>query len=281
MRFGIKTAPAMTSWNAMLDVWRAADDIELFESAWNFDHLEPILGKPRDGFCLEGWTMLAAMAASTSRIRLGVMVTAVPLRHPALLAKMAATVDVISGGRLELGLGAGWNQAEFDAYGMDLPPLKERFDRFDEACQIIIGLLTQPQFSFSGEHFTITDAYCEPKGVQRPHPPIMIGGDGEKRTLRAVARYAQKWNTPFASPEHVAHKRSVIAAHCADIGRDPSEIEITAQTIYDASKGPSSLAEDCAALGAAGCDLVIVYLPESEHRAEVVELVAGGLSALA
>src|ERR1700712_5524237 len=120
MRFAIKTAPQMTTWNAMLDVWRAADDIELFESAWNFDHFYPIFSDPT-GPCLEGWTMLAAMAQATQRIRIGCQVTGMVYRHPAVLANMAATVDIISEGRLELGLGAGWNEEETAAYGIPLP----------------------------------------------------------------------------------------------------------------------------------------------------------------
>src|ERR1700712_1933202 len=216
MRFAIKTAPQMTTWAAMLEVWQAADDIDLFESAWNFDHFEPIMGQPRNGPCLEGWTMLAAMATATRRIRLGVMVTGMPYRHPAVLANMAATVERGSNGRL--GLGAGWNEEESGAYGIELPPLRERFDRFDEGCEAIIGLLTQPQFSMAGAHFTFTDAYCEPKGVQTPHPPITIGGGGEKRTLRAVARYAQRWNIPSTDPATLTHKRDVLAEHCATIG---------------------------------------------------------------
>src|SRR6478736_592894 len=187
MRFAVKTAPQLTTWQAMLDVWRAADDVELFESAWTFDHFEPILGSPRDQDCLEGWTTVAAMAQATRRIRVGVMVTGMPYRHPAVLANMAATVDVISGGRLELGLGAGWNTDEASAYGIDIgSTLTERFDRFDEGCEVILGLLTRPQFSFEGEHYRITQAFCEPKAVQTPHPPVTIGGGGERRTLRSV-----------------------------------------------------------------------------------------------
>ena len=281
MRFGIKTAPQMTTWGAMVDVWRAADEIDLFESAWNFDHFEPILGKPRNGPCLEGWTSLAALSQVTSRIRVGCMVTGVPYRHPAVLAKMAATVDVVSDGRLELGLGAGWNQDEADAYGIELPPLKERFDRFDDACEIVIGLITQPTFSYTGSVHTITDAHCEPKPVQTPHPPITIGGDRERRTLRAVARYAQRWNTPFTSPEVLAHKREVLAGHCADIGRDPSEITITAQLIHDPAAGAEATADAAAALGEAGCEVAILYLPETHHTASEVEMVARALDSLA
>jgi F420-dependent oxidoreductase-like protein len=277
MRYAIKTAPQLTTYEAMLEVWQAADEIDLFESAWNFDHFEPIIGRPRDADCLEGWTTLAALAQATSRIRVGCMVTGIPYRHPAVLANMAATVDVISEGRLELGLGAGWNHDEANAYGIELPPLKERFDRFDEACQIIIGLLTQPQFSFPGEHYTITDAYCSPKGVQTPHPPITIGGDGPRRTLRAVARYAQKWNTPFTSPEVLAQKIEILAGHCADIGRDPAEITITAQSIHDPATGAGATADTCAALGDAGCDLVVIYIPETHHTAAEVQRLAAAL----
>src|SRR3978361_490012 len=142
MRFAVKTAPQMTTWPAMLDVWRAADDIELFESAWNFDHFYPIFSDS-DGPCLEGWTMLAALAQATRRIRIGCQVTGMIYAHPHVPANMAATVDVISGGRLELGLGAGWNQQECDAYGIVLPPLKGRLDRFDEGGEGIVGLLSK------------------------------------------------------------------------------------------------------------------------------------------
>lgn len=274
MRYAIKTAPQMTTWAAMLEVWQAADQLDVFESAWNFDHFEPILGQPRNGPCFEGWTTLAALAQATTRIRVGCMVTGMPYRHPAVLANMAATVDQISGGRLELGLGAGWNQDEADAYGIELPALGERFDRFDEGCEVIVRLLSEQQVDYEGQHFQLRGAHCEPKAVQRPHPPITIGGDGPKRTLRAVARYAQRWNTPFASPESVAASIEVLHRHCDDVGRDPSEITITAQCIHDPVAGPAATAEACAALEQAGCEMAVVYLPESHHTAVEVERLA-------
>ena len=277
MRYAIKTAPQLTTFEAMLEVWQAADGIDLFESAWNFDHFEPIIDKPRDGDCLEGWTSLAALAQATTRIRVGCMVTGMPYRHPSVLANMAATVDVISGGRLELGLGAGWNQAEADALGIELPGLKERFDRFDEGLEVITRLLGDEVANFSGEHYRLTDAHCSPKPVQRPHPPIWIGGDGPKRTLRAVARHADYWNTPFASPESFANSLGVLRGHCADIGRDPSEITVTAQVIHDPSTGASATAERAAELGEAGCQLAVIYLPESHHNAGEVESLAAAL----
>jgi len=278
MRYAIKTAPQLTTYPAMLEVWRAADAIEQFESAWNFDHFEPILGKPRNGPCLEGWTTLAALAQATTRIRVGCMVTGMPYRHPAVLANMAATVDQVSGGRLELGLGAGWNEDEAGAYGIELPPLKERFDRFDEGCEVVVRLLTEEPANFSGRHFTLTDAHCEPKGVQRPHPPIWIGGNGPTRTLRAVARFAQYWNTPFTGPAELAASIEILHGHCADVGRDPSEITITAQVIHDPGVGPAATAEATAELGEAGLELAVIYLPETHHTAAEVERLAAALT---
>ncbi len=203
-RFSFKTVPQDTAWEPMRDLWIAGDDIELFSAGWTFDHFYPILQRDRTGPCFEGWTMLAALAGVTRRVRLGVMVTGNPYRHPALLANMAASLDVISGGRLELGIGAGWNEEESAAYGIDLPPLRERFDRLEEACAVLDLLLTQETASFDGAHYRLTDARCEPKPLQRPRPPIVIGGGGEKRTLRIAARWADQWNAPGATPEVLA-----------------------------------------------------------------------------
>jgi alkanesulfonate monooxygenase SsuD/methylene tetrahydromethanopterin reductase-like flavin-dependent oxidoreductase (luciferase family) len=168
MRFAIKTAPQHTTWDDMLAVWTAADDIDIFESGWTFDHFYPIFSDST-GPCLEGWTTLAALAQATRRLRVGVLVTGNVYRHPAVLANMAATLDVVSDGRLELGLGAGWNEEECTAYGIELPPLGERFDRFDEACEVIVGLLTNETTDFQGKHYRLRAARCEPKPVQRLH----------------------------------------------------------------------------------------------------------------
>ncbi|MGI9577601.1 MAG: LLM class F420-dependent oxidoreductase [Microthrixaceae bacterium] len=278
MRYAIKTAPQLTTFDAMLEVWQAADGIDLFESAWNFDHFEPIIDKPRDGPCFEGWTSLAALAQATDRIRVGCMVTGMPYRHPSVLAQMAATVDVISGGRMELGLGAGWNQDEADALGIELPPLGERFDRCDEGLEVVTRLLRDDVANYSGEHYTLSDAYCAPKPVQRPNPPIWIGGDGPKRTLRAVARHADYWNTPFASAESFARSVEILHGHCSEIGRDPAEITVTAQLIHDPAAGGSATAERADELAEAGCELSVVYLPESHHNAAEVEAIAEALS---
>ena len=280
MRFGIKTAPQHTDWNDMLDVWRGADEIDVFESAWNFDHFYPILGLDPHGPCLEGWSMLAAMATATQRLRLGCLVTGIVYRHPAVLANMAATVDVISDGRLELGLGAGWNEEECGAYGIELGTLRERFDRFDEAVEVIVSLLTQQTTTFAGKWFQLTDAWCEPKPVQIPHPPIVIGGTGERRTLRTAARWAQHWNFPGGPIEVWQHKRDVLYEHCAAIGRDPAEI-ITSTHLRVSPEGDvGALVEDAARWADAGMDLGIVYLPPP-HRASVLEPVAQALRPLA
>ena len=169
MRFAFKTAPQNTTWSDMLAVWRAADGIDVFESGWTFDHFYPIFSDPA-GPCLEGWTTLTALAQATTRLRLGTLVTGIHYRHPAVLANMAAALDIISGGRLELGIGAGWNEEESGAYGIELGTLTDRFDRFEEACQVLIGLLSQETTDFGGRFYQLTAARNEPKGPQRPHP---------------------------------------------------------------------------------------------------------------
>ncbi len=276
MRYGFKTAPMNTTWSAMSDVWRVADDIEVFESAWNFDHFEPIFSD-RSGPCLEGWSMLAAMAATTSRLRIGCQVTGMPYRHPSVLANMAATVDVISGGRLIIGLGAGWNQEESDTLGIDLPPLKERFDRFEEGLQVIVALLTEQRATFAGRHFQLTEAWCEPKPVQHPHPPIAIGGNGEKRTLRIVARWAQHWNSTLADIDEWRRKGEVLDRHCADVGRDPTEIERSVNVRLAHGADPRSLQPTIAAWQDAGVDVCIVGLGVP-HDPSVLEPLAEALA---
>jgi len=277
-RFSFKTVPQDTVWEPMRDVWIAGDDIELFSAGWNFDHFYPILQRDRTGPCLEGWTMLAALASVTRRVRLGVMVTGNPYRHPALLANMAASLDVISGGRLELGIGAGWNEEESAAYGIDLPPLRERFDRLEEACAVLDLLLTQETASFDGVHYRLTDARCEPKPVQQPRPPIVIGGGGEKRTLRIAARWADQWNAPGATPDVLAHKITVLHGHCADVGRDPAAIEISVQVRSDGD--PQAVADEAAALVAAGAQHVIVGFraPFDASRLEPIAHALAGIS---
>jgi F420-dependent oxidoreductase-like protein len=241
----------------MLAVWKVGDDIELFESAWTFDHFYPIF-TDSTGPCMEGWTTLTALAQATTRLRLGTLVTGIHYRHPAVLANMATTLDIVSQGRLELGLGAGWNEEESGAYGIELGTPNERSDRFEEACEVIVGLLTQETTTFEGQYYQLKDARNEPKPIQRPHPPLCIGGSGEKRTLRTAARFAQHWNFVGGTPQEFARKRDVLHQHCADLGRDPSEILLSSHVFFGGDV--KAAAEEAAALGEAGVELGIVTL---------------------
>ena len=260
----------------MLDVWTTADEIELFESAWNFDHFYPLVGDPT-GPCMEGWVTLSALAQATSRLRVGCMVNGIHYRHPAVVANMAASLDIVSGGRFDLGLGAGWHEGESDAYGIDLGSLGRRMDRFDEGVEVVVKLLSQETTNFSGEFFEITEARCEPKGPQRPHPPIVIGGGGERRTLRTVARWADHWNLPFATPETFRQKNEVLLAHCVDAGRDHTEIMRSVQIALGAEQDVGEVADQAAALFAAGVETVILSM-RTPYRAAKVEALAHRLS---
>ena len=232
LRFGVKTAQNHASYSDMLRVWKEADGIDVFEHAWLFDHFAPIQGD-LDGPCLDGWTLLGAMADETERIRLGLMVTGNTYRHPAVLAKIATTVDVVSNGRLDFGVGAGWNEYEHHSMGIPLERPGPRLRKFEEACEIWKRLFTQHLTDFDGRHYQLKEARNEPKPVQKPHPPFVIGGSGEQITLRVVARYADVWNFNGRDVETFKHKLSVLHQHCADVGRDPAEIELSIQAAVD------------------------------------------------
>lgn len=228
LSFGIKTAPQNTTYEAMVRVWREADKIPEIEHAWLFDHFIP-LGPDPTGPCLEGWTLLSALAAITERVRLGLMVTGNTYRHPAVLANMGATVDIISNGRLDFGIGAGWNETEHGWYGIPLDPPGARIARFAEACEVIKLLWTQTTSTFEGTYYQLHDARCEPKPVQKPYPPFVIGGGGERKTLNVVARYADVWNFAGGPVEDFGHKMEVLDGHCAQVGRNPADIQRSIQ----------------------------------------------------
>lgn len=228
LRFGIKTAPQSTTYEAMQRVWREADATPIFEHAWLFDHFMPINGDTT-GPCLEGWTLLSAFAALTKRLRVGVMVTGNTYRYPAVLANMGATVDIISNGRLDFGIGAAWNEMEHNAYGIPFPSPGERLRRLAEACEVIKRMWTETAPDFDGQYYQLKQAYCEPKPVQKPYPPFVIGGSGEKVTLRIAAQYADIWNFVGGSVETFQHKNTVLDEHCNTIGRDPKTIERSVQ----------------------------------------------------
>jgi F420-dependent oxidoreductase-like protein len=196
-----------------------------YDSFWVMDHFHQIqnVGQEHEPM-LEGWTTLGVIAGFTSKIRLGTLVTGNIYRHPSILAKIGATLDVLSKGRLFMGIGAGWNKDESKAYGVPFPPpTKERFRRLEEAVQIIRKMWAEERASFDGQYYKIRDAYCNPKPIQKPHPPIMIGGSGEREILRLVAKYADACNL-FGSPETIKRKLDVLREHCKAVGRDYNSI---------------------------------------------------------
>jgi F420-dependent oxidoreductase-like protein len=195
-----------------------------FDSFWVMDHFHQIggVGKPQEPM-LEGWTTQSVVAGFTSKIKLGTLVTGIVYRHPSVLAKIGATLDVLSKGRLFMGIGAAWNMEEAAAYGISFPPVKERMQRLEEAVQIIRKMWTEESTTFSGKFYQIRNAYCNPKPIQKPHPPIMIGGSGEQRTLKIVAKYGDACNM-FGSVETVKKKLAVLREHCRSVGRDYDSI---------------------------------------------------------
>jgi F420-dependent oxidoreductase-like protein len=278
MLIDIKTNPHHTTWELMLATWERADGIDSIDGAWVFDHFYPIIGDT-NGPCLEGWTTLAALAQATRRLKVGTMVNGMPYRHPAVTANMASTLDIVSNGRFQLGLGAAWNTQEADAYGISLgSSLRERMDIFDEGVEVIVRLLTEEEANFEGRHFQLSKARNEPKGVQRPHPPITIGGGGERRTLRTVARWAQHWNLSPSSMDEWTRKRDILHQHCDEVGRDPDEIMCSMMLRFDPSD-LEGLERSVFEAREAGLDKVVVNLP-SPHDPGHVDLVAEVASAL-
>jgi F420-dependent oxidoreductase-like protein len=217
-------------YNEVLEVSRHAEATG-WDGVYIADHFMPNAGPGRkvDDPVLECGSLVAALGAIVPRVRIGSLVYGNTYRHPAVLANMAATVDHVSGGRFTLGVGAGWQVNEHEQYGIELPPVKQRLDRFVEALQVLQGLLRQPRTTIDGEYYQLTDAVCEPKPVQDPLP-ILIGGSGEKRMLRIIAQYADMWNT-WGRPDLIARKSAVLDDFCAELGRDPKAIERTAQAL--------------------------------------------------
>jgi alkanesulfonate monooxygenase SsuD/methylene tetrahydromethanopterin reductase-like flavin-dependent oxidoreductase (luciferase family) len=236
--FGIKTSQMGLTYEEILGFWREADQIPAFQHAWLWDHMVPLRGDIR-GAALEAWTLLSALAAQTTRLRLGVIVTSNRLRSPTLLAKMAATVDVISGGRLDFGIGVGGSRVavenpavrEFEAYGVPLVSPGAAVRDLAESLSVIRQMWTEVEpFDFGGESIQLRGAVCEPKPLQKPHPPILIGGAGD-RVLRIVAEHADIWNYPGPPSPEFRRKEEILVEHCAAIGRDPNEIVRSMQTI--------------------------------------------------
>lgn len=217
---GIALSPQF-SYEQIEKAWRDAEDLGL-ESAWVYDHFMgiPDTSQPY----LEGWTLLTTLLMKSKRIRGGNLVLGNSYRHPAVLANMAATLDIVAGGRLDVGMGAGWYEAEYNAYGIPFPKISVRMEALDEALQVMKGLWTQDRTSFAGQHYTITDSPFEPKPVQKPHPPIWVGGEGEKYLLRIAGRWADGWNVWLLPIEDYRRKAGVLDGYAAEAGRDPTTI---------------------------------------------------------
>ncbi|MBK6563271.1 LLM class F420-dependent oxidoreductase [Candidatus Amarobacter glycogenicus] len=224
MRFGFWPGPN-NSWSDTLALARHAETAG-WHGIWYADHFMPN-AEDTSGPTSECWTTLAALAVAVPRVRIGALVTGNTYRHPAVLAKMAANVDNISGGRCVLGLGAGWQENEHRAYGINFSTLGGRMNRFEEACEVVTGLFTNAQTNFSGKHYQLTDAPLAPKPVQQPLP-LLIGGGGEQRTLRIAAKYANEWNV-WGTPELLARKGAILDRYCEELGRDPRSIKHSTQ----------------------------------------------------
>ena len=268
MRVGLFTSLTNTTWPDVLALWRHVEATG-WDAACVTDHFMPNT-PDRVGDVHECWTTLSALAALVPRLRIGTIVVGNTYRNPALVAKMAATVDVISGGRLILGIGAAWQENEHEAYGFAFPPVAERLARLDEACEVIKRLWTESKPSFAGRFYRLQNAPLMPKPVQRPHPELMIGGGGEKVTLRIVARHADHWNV-WGGPEILARKGKLLDDYCAAVGRDPRALRRSANT-------PLLLTDDRADVE----KLTDVVMRRMGYPAEAVKdmLLAGSVSAV-
>ena len=270
MRHAISTSPQRTTWNWLLEVWQRADQYPVFESGWTFDHLYPLFGDSTED-CLEGWITLTALLHETERLRGGVLVTGMVYRHPGVLANMASTLDITSGGRLELGIGAGWNEEECTAFGIELGSMRERFDRFEEGLHVLESLLTNDRTTYEGTYYQLHDAMNNPKPLQ-PKLPICIGGRGRTRTLPLTARFADHWNYGGTDPVEFAELRDVLQRACADLDRDPAEI--TSSVLLRWSGDDDQLIAERAAFEAAGADGAIVSIPKDAPPSVVDQLAA-------
>lgn len=222
--FGVHTGPQNCTLDDLRQVWHLADRSGFhWVSIW--DHFYPAMLVPGDaqGTCFEAISIMTALAAETKHVRVGSLVYCISYRHPAVLANAMVTIDHVSGGRMELGLGAGWSQLEYDAYGIPFLAIKDRLDQLEEGLQIVRGLFTQEITNFKGKHFTLTNARCDPKPVQKS-PRLWVGGMGEKRLLRMAAKYADGWNVPFIGPELFTQKNQVLTHWCEKEQRDPRAI---------------------------------------------------------
>ncbi|HXG17526.1 MAG TPA: LLM class F420-dependent oxidoreductase [Methylomirabilota bacterium] len=267
LRFGVQTLPQEVSYQDIQRVWQEADTLG-FDSVFLYDHFLPIYTEPT-GPCLEGWTLLSALAAQTRNVRVGLLVTGNTYRNPAILAKMAATVDHISGGRLILGMGAGWFEREHAAYGVPFYSPGERARRLVEAVEIVKMLFTQEKTTYNGKYYKLQDAPFAPKPLQKPHPPILIGGMGPKVIQPLAARHADIWNFVVreGGPEAVKQIGDKFDALCRQVGRNPAEIEKSFTLRPPLLNQPSAeVRQQVQAYADAGVRYFIVWLPPPYDR---------------
>jgi F420-dependent oxidoreductase-like protein len=268
LRFGLKLSGQDTTIAALRTVWRIADEGG-FDHVWDFDHLASIGDGGPDRPIFEGWTLQAAMAEATKNVRVGCLVTGNTYRHPVVLAKMALTVDHLSGGRLEFGIGAAWAEIEHSMYGIE--GLDHRVGRLSESLQIIKSLWTQERTNFEGRYYRLTDAIANPKPVQKPHPPLWIGASGAT-TLRLVARHADVWNIAGGDPARIKELTAMLEEACEAVGRKSSEIRRSLQFGWDGADR-SQLLELCARHLELGVTEQVIYL-----RGERPEVLAGKIA---
>ena len=224
MKFGVSIGQERVTWPEIEEAAILIEELG-FDSLWCHDHLIPSDPARNEGPCLEAWALLGALARMTKNVTIGPMVTGNTYRNPVLLAKSATTVDIISGGRLIFGIGAGWFEMEHTAYDFPFYTVGERISRLDESVELIKKLWTSDgPVNFAGKYYSLTDAPFDPQPIQQPHPPILIAGGGEKRTLKVAAKWADMTNF-YGTPEIAAHKYRVLENHCRAVGRNPSEIE--------------------------------------------------------
>lgn len=261
MRFGIDVAQHQLDWQELLRRVRFAEQAG-FDGAWVFDHFKALYGD-RGGPCLEGWSLLAALAVTTERIRLGNLVTGVTHRHPSVLATQAITVDVLSRGRLDFGIGAAWNEAEHRQLGIPFPPLRERAERLEEAVEVIRKLMTTNRGSFRGKHYSLADATYRPYPAQRPHPPIWIGASGERIMLPIVARQADAWHG-FGAVSELRRKSALLDELAKRAGRDPKAI--VRSTSLSLSRPLERIRREAEALAAAGFGYLVAEWPTEGWR---------------
>lgn len=271
--FGIKTTPMNVAYDDILRVWREADAVPAIEHAWLWDHLLPLFNEP-DVPTLEGWTLLAALAAQTERLRMGLLVTSNRTRPPAALAKIAATTDIVSGGRVDVGIGAGamdikapgqeYAVREYAAYGLPLVSPNESRESLAEACVILKRMWTENEvFDFEGRHYRLSGAICEPKPVQRPRPPLLVGAWGTN-ALRVVAEHADIWNLPgppHMSMDFLGERSRVLDQHCASLGRDPGNIVRSTQYFVSYDNPSDTVATTLELVDAGFTHLVLSLLP--------------------